>query len=234
MSKLEFSAQVIDSVAWPVVVLAVVCCLTRLVRTISRENPGWFNKAKKRLGKRVEKVAVRVGPFSAEAAFRDKRQKVRDTLPEAPNEMIFPPDVGGVEGHAGTAVDVAASEPMPPPIPSMEADQLLAGHLLDVAQRSPQDAVLQACWEIERRLRMVIGWHSETPADDAAGMGELARTAAHQGLISSGALRTVQALAELRDVAVQAADLLSPGQAREFVYLAGAALISMKEQPAPG
>jgi hypothetical protein len=118
---------------------------------------------------------------------------------------------------------------VPSDVPATEGATGVAAELADLARKAPATAILQAFSQVEQRLRELIGADGREPA--AVGAVALARVAAGRGLISPEAVKSVEGIAVLRNMAAHTRTRVSDDQAVDYLNLVDAVLYTLNQKP---
>lgn len=98
-----------------------------------------------------------------------------------------------------------------------------------ISLEAPATAIIQAFSQVEQRLRELVGADGQKPV--AVGAVALARVAAGRGLISPEAVKSVEGIAVLRNMAAHARTRVSVDQAVDYLNLVDAVLYTLNLGP---
>ena len=118
---------------------------------------------------------------------------------------------------------------VPSEVPDTEGAIGVAAELSDSAREAPATAIIQAFSQVEQRLRELVGADGQKPV--AVGAVALARVAAGRGLISPEAVKSVEGIAVLRNMAAHARTRVSVDQAVDYLNLVDAVLYTLNLGP---
>lgn len=141
-----------------------------------------------------------------------------------PIEMEFIERVAVLEAQLDVEPDAPSASPSP---------DSLSAQLDRVAEIAPQAAVMEAHARVELRLRDMLSDSGLTP-ERPTGMRRLAELVAQHGLIGPEAVRAIEGMTVLRNLAAHGgARDLSSDRAREYLALADTVLFTLREPPSP-
>jgi DNA-binding XRE family transcriptional regulator len=113
--------------------------------------------------------------------------------------------------------------------PSPPAHQTDAQDILDLAQRVPAAAIIEAHMRVERALRAALESSGEQPSESDGG-GALVQRAFERGLVTSETVNAVEGVTVMRNLAVHGPrHEISIKQAEEYVTIANAVLYAIRQ-----
>lgn len=204
MSTLEFVAALVDSLAWPVVVLVIVWLLRSQIRGVLK-GAGPLRR-------------VKAGPGGVEAEWDRKLSEVGLEALEAMRET-----------RTEAIEESGAKRELPPGRPAVEAARvLLAEELAEEAMISPRAAVLEAFSRVDRQLRSRVAAALGDPSIITRWpTRRVLEVGASQGIISREAVEIIEGLTVLRNLAAHTpGDKLRLDAERALDYAATADRVS--------
>jgi hypothetical protein len=118
---------------------------------------------------------------------------------------------------------------VPSEVPVVEGATGVAAELAGLAREAPATAIIEAFSRVEQRLLELIHADGREPA--AVGAVGLARVAVDRGLISSEAVKSIEGIAVLRNMAAHTRTGISLGQAVDYLNLVDAVLYTLNQSP---
>jgi hypothetical protein len=207
MSASELIASLVDSLAWPLAVVAVVFvfrgAIANLIRTVTQLRYGSFEVN-----------------FGRELAALEAQAPAALPPPAAP-------DVRGIP-HPGEEIDrESIDRRRMAPEPSRLPEEKVA----TVAQVSPAAAVSLAWNEIETELRDAAQRTGSAPAAASQDTEQLMQTLAAAGTMSPDVFGYLDRMRRLRNEAVHAPpQALTPAEAQDYARLANQVIQHIKTQ----
>ena len=120
---------------------------------------------------------------------------------------------------------------VPPAIPASMAGPVSV-ELVEVAERSPTAAVMEAHAVIERELRLLLTANGVADSEQRAGASGLARLGVQHGIVNEETVKAVEGLSVLRNLAAhgRAGDVTTE-RAIDYLALADAVLYAVRNKP---
>lgn len=197
-----FVASLVQSLAWPAGVVAVVIVLRKPIAAV--------------LGQGVRRV--KAGPVEVE--FDRLQAEVREELARSP------------ELAETQVLDPVGQAPVGQPPADQAAAGSLQKELSRLAEIAPGTAVVAAYHRIEDRLTEMLDSYSPMarPFATVGGRG-LAKLARQHDLISDETLAAIEGLSVLRDLTAHSGGDIGVDRARDYLALADAVLYVLRSKP---
>jgi non-ribosomal peptide synthetase component F len=178
----------------------------------------------------IRAIATLAWPIFALVAvilFRSQLGRILATAGPLRRAKAGPLEVEWERQLAEAEVDIEAAGIAPPTTAPELADDLAA-----VARTSPTAAIMEAYARVEAELRQLLQGRGLSEVELRSGGARLARMAARLGVISEEAVRAVEGIGVMRNLAAHGQPrAISPDQAIDYLVLADSVLYAIRNPP---
>ncbi len=189
-----------------------------------------YSRAMHSASELIRAIAALAWPIFALAAvflFRDHLARLLATVGPLRRARAGPLEIEWERQRAETEVEIEAAGSTPVSAPGDLVEDLAA-----VAGSSPTAAIMEAYARVEAELREMLKGKGLSELELRAGGARLARVAARFGLVSDEAVRAVEGIGVLRNLAAHGQPrAVSPQQALDYLVLADSVLYTIRNPP---